>query len=270
MINQNGKKQLRWNNKTRLVAQGFSQRLGIDYEETYSSVMDTTTSRFLISLVIREGFDLRLMDVVTAYLYGPLDNNIYMKLQKGFKLPEAANSCSREHYSIKLNRFLYGLKQSGHLLRKFGSRFVIIVVYVDDLNIIRTPKEILKNKILSRLQIEHLNNGILVHQTTYIEKVLRRFYMHNTHPLSTLMVFRSLDVNKDPFHPRENDEDFFGTKVPYLSYIGALVYLANHIRPNISFSVNLLATFSSCPTRRHWNGVQEISGCFSLTYPKQN
>nr|GEX32610.1 reverse transcriptase domain-containing protein [Tanacetum cinerariifolium] len=54
--------------KARLVAQGFSQRLGIDYEETYSHVVDATTLRYLISLVIQEGIDMRLMDVVTAYL----------------------------------------------------------------------------------------------------------------------------------------------------------------------------------------------------------
>ena len=55
--------------KARLVAQGFSQRPGIDYEETYSPVVDATTFRFLISLAIRGNLDLRLMDVVIAYLY---------------------------------------------------------------------------------------------------------------------------------------------------------------------------------------------------------
>lgn len=58
--------------KARLVAQGFSERSGIDYGETYSHVVDANTFRFLISLAIREKLDLRLMDVVTAYLYGPL------------------------------------------------------------------------------------------------------------------------------------------------------------------------------------------------------
>jgi TRAP-type mannitol/chloroaromatic compound transport system permease large subunit len=62
------------------VAQGFSQRPGIDYEETYSLVMDAITFRFFISLVVTENLDMRLMDVVTAYLYGSLDNDIYMKI----------------------------------------------------------------------------------------------------------------------------------------------------------------------------------------------
>ncbi|KAL1208246.1 Retrovirus-related Pol polyprotein from transposon TNT 1-94 [Cardamine amara subsp. amara] len=74
--------------KARLVAQGFSQRPGIDYEETHSPVVDATTFRFLISLAIRENLDLRLMDVVTAYLYGPLDNEIYMKVTEGIELKD--------------------------------------------------------------------------------------------------------------------------------------------------------------------------------------
>ncbi|KAK4386070.1 Copia protein [Sesamum angolense] len=94
--------------KARLVAQGFSQKTGIDNEETYSPVMDTTTFRYLISLAVKEELDLYLLDVVTAYLYSSLDNDIYMKLPEGFHLPEAYNSDSREYYSVKLNKSLYG------------------------------------------------------------------------------------------------------------------------------------------------------------------
>ena len=68
----------------RLVAQGFSQRPGIDYEETYSPVMDAIIFRFLISLAISEGLDMRLMDVITTYLYGSMDNDIYIYM----KIPE--------------------------------------------------------------------------------------------------------------------------------------------------------------------------------------
>jgi hypothetical protein len=75
--------------KARLVAQGFLQKLGIDYEEIYSPVVDAITFRFLISLVVTESLDMRLMDVVGAYLYRSLDNDIYMKIPKGYKMPEA-------------------------------------------------------------------------------------------------------------------------------------------------------------------------------------
>nr|GEX74062.1 retrovirus-related Pol polyprotein from transposon TNT 1-94 [Tanacetum cinerariifolium] len=159
-------------------------------------------------------------------------------------------------------------------IKRFESKYVIIAVYVDDLNIIGTPgelpkaidclkiefemKDLGKTKFCLGLQIEHLKDGILVHQETYIEKLLKRFYMDKSHSLSTLMVVRTLDVKKDPFRPRDVDEEILGPEVPYLSVIEALMFLAGHTRPAIVFSFNLFATYSSCPTRRHWNGVKQI------------
>ena len=72
--------------------------------------MDAITFRFLINLAVSKGLDMRLMDVITTYLYGPMDNDIYMKIPEGFKLPEANNTKPRSMYSIKLQRSLYGLK----------------------------------------------------------------------------------------------------------------------------------------------------------------
>ncbi|KAL0332828.1 UNVERIFIED_CONTAM: Copia protein [Sesamum calycinum] len=90
--------------KARLVAQGFTQKPGIDYTETYSPVVDATTLRFLISLSIIEQLKMQLMDVVTAYLYGSLDTDIYMRIPEGLKMPEALKSKPRHMYSIKLKR----------------------------------------------------------------------------------------------------------------------------------------------------------------------
>ena len=97
------------------MAQGFSQRHVIDYEETYSPVMDATTFCYLIYLAVYEGLDMRLMDVVISYLYGSIDINVYMKIPKGFKLHEVMNSKPQSMYSIKLQRSLYELKQSGQM-----------------------------------------------------------------------------------------------------------------------------------------------------------
>ena len=72
------------------------------------------------------------------------------------------------------------------------------------------------------------------------------------------MIVRSLDVNKDTFRLKEENEKLLGPKVPYLSAIGALIYLVNCTRPDIAFSVNLLARYSSEPTLRHWNGVKHL------------
>ena len=150
----------------KLVAQGFSQRPCIDYEETYSPVIDAITLLFLISLGVSEALDMRLMDVITAYLYGSINNDIYMKILEGFKLPEANNTKPCNICSIKLQQSLYGLKQSGRMwynrlsryllkggyennpiypcifIKKSETGFAIIVVYVDYLNLIATPKEL--------------------------------------------------------------------------------------------------------------------------------
>lgn len=72
------------------------------------------------------------------------------------------------------------------------------------------------------------------------------------------MIVRSLNMKYDPFRPREENEDVLGPEVPYLSAIGALMYLANNTRPDIAFSVNLLARFSNAPTKRHWKGVRHL------------
>ncbi|XP_056864007.1 secreted RxLR effector protein 161-like [Raphanus sativus] len=76
--------------------------------------------------------------------------------------------------------------------------------------------------------------------------------------LSTPMVVRSFNVENDPFRPHEENEEILGPEVPYLSAIGALMYLANCTRPDISFAVNLLARFSASPTQIHWNGIKHI------------
>ena len=82
--------------------------------------------------------------------------------------------------------------------------------------------------------------------------------MDKAHPLSNPIVGRSLDIKKDPFRPQEDDEETLGLEEPYLSAIGALMYLANYTLPNIAFAVNLLARYSFAPTRRHWNGIKHI------------
>nr|GEZ67066.1 retrovirus-related Pol polyprotein from transposon TNT 1-94 [Tanacetum cinerariifolium] len=119
-------------------------------------------------------------------------------------------------------------------------------------------KDLGKTKYCLVLQIEHMPNGILVHQSNYTEKALKRFNMDKAKSLSTPMVGRSLNVDNDPFRPCEEDEDVLGPEVPYLSAIGALIYLTNYTRPDISFAINLLARLSSSLTKRHWNGIKHI------------
>ena len=72
--------------------------------------MDSITFQFFIRLVVTKKLDIHLMDVVTTYLYGSLDSDIHIKIAEGFKMLEIYNSKPLNLYSIKLQRFLYGLK----------------------------------------------------------------------------------------------------------------------------------------------------------------
>ena len=208
------------------------------------------------------------------------------------------NAKPRSMCSIKLQRSLYGLKQSGRMwynhlseyllkewyankpicpcifIKKSKTKFAIIVVYVDDLNLIGTPEELTrtknylkrefemkdlgKTKFCLELQIEHFPTGILVHQSAYTKKILKRFYMNEAHHLTSPMVIRSLDVKNDPFRPCEKGEELLGLEVSYLSVIGALMYLATCLRPDIAFPINLIVKYSSASTQRHLNGIKHI------------
>ena len=126
--------------------------------------MDAITFHFLINLIVPKGLDMRLMNVITIYLYESMDNDIYMKISGRFKLPEANSTKPHNMYSIKLQQSLYGLKQFGRMwynplseyllkegymnnpicpcifIKKLETRFAIIAVYVDNLNLVGTPE----------------------------------------------------------------------------------------------------------------------------------
>ncbi|GFW87114.1 retrovirus-related Pol polyprotein from transposon TNT 1-94 [Trichonephila clavipes] len=134
--------------KARLVARGFSQYQGIDYSETYSPVTKLGTIRTVLSIAAEERMHLTQFDVSTTFLYGDLEETIFMKQPEGFK-DGSGRVC-------KLKRSLYGLKQSprcwnkcfGQFLTDLGfkaseadpclyirerkGRKLLIVLYVDD------------------------------------------------------------------------------------------------------------------------------------------
>jgi len=119
-------------------------------------------------------------------------------------------------------------------------------------------KDLGQTKFCLGLQFEHLPTGILVHQSAYIQKVLEKFNMDKSYPSKTPMVVRSLEPKTDQFRPQDEGEEILGPHYPYLSAIGALMYLANCTRPDIAFAVNLLDGHSAAPTKRHWTGVKHI------------
>jgi hypothetical protein len=202
--------------------------------------MNGITFRYLISLAIQKYLSLQLMDVVTAYLYGSLDSDIYMTVPDGISVPNT--NANRNMYCVKLIKSLYVLKQSRRMwynrlkkfllnkgysnsndcpcvfIRKSSTGFYIISVYVDNLNIIGHAKNINEahnhikkefemkdlgiTKLCLDLQIEHLQTGILVHQSAYVKKVLNKYNMDKAYPQRTLMIVRALEKDKDQFRPK--------------------------------------------------------------------
>ena len=93
--------------QSHLVAKGFSQVEGIDFDESFSPVVRYETARLLLAVAALEDLDIQSVDVKTAYLYGDLNEEIYMEQPEGFKLP------GKENKVWRLHKALYGLKQAG-------------------------------------------------------------------------------------------------------------------------------------------------------------
>jgi hypothetical protein len=93
-------------NKSRLVAQGFSQKEGIDYEETFALIACLEAIRILLAVFVAKGFKLHQMDVKSAFLNGVLEEEVYARQPPGFE------SEKYPHRVYKLRKVLYGLKQA--------------------------------------------------------------------------------------------------------------------------------------------------------------
>jgi len=137
--------------KARLVAKGFSQRPGIDYDETFSPVARYETIRLLLAISVLEKWDIEALDVKTAFLYGDIEADIYMQQPEGYIVK------GQENKVCLLKKALYGLKQasyawnkqakksledigfkqcsldSGAYVRSTGITIIVCIVYVDDI-----------------------------------------------------------------------------------------------------------------------------------------
>jgi hypothetical protein len=110
---------------------------------------------------------------------------------------------------------------------------------------------------LDYVQIKHYADGsLLLHQQTYVKKLLRTFNMDNANALSAPMIGKSR-TEDDPYRPTDDDEEKID-KPQYLAAVGTLLYLATNTRPDISFAVSVLARHSQKPTSRHWQGVKHL------------
>ena len=93
--------------QARLVAKGFSQVEGLNYDQVFSPIVRFETVRLMLSMAALEKWVISGLDVKNAFLYGKLDEEIYMEQPEGFRVP------GHEHMVVRLKRALYGLKQAG-------------------------------------------------------------------------------------------------------------------------------------------------------------
>jgi histone deacetylase 1/2 len=145
--------------KARLVAKGFKQRYGIDYEDTFSPVVKIATVRLVLSVAVSRGWNLRQLDVQNAFLYGVLEEEVYMRQPPGFEKMFAPN------YVCRLDKAIYGLKQAPRAwytrlsskLLKLGFRMsksdtslfiyskngitIFMLIYVDDIIVTGSSQE---------------------------------------------------------------------------------------------------------------------------------
>lgn len=272
--------------RARLVAKGFTQKPGIDYDETFSPVVRHCTLRLLFALSVQLDLRVTHLDVKTAFLNGILKEDIYMAH------PQVNLDCNNKNTIVKLNKAIYGLKQSSRswydkvdqcltelgfkrshiepcVFTKFYDNVkVIVALYVDDFFVYSSSKvetdnliSVLNSKFQikdlgqvkqclgMRVNIDHRNNVCTLDQEQYIEELLIKFNMLNCKEVSTPMELK-LNIDKD-----NNVND---TNIPYQQLIGSLMYLSVLTRPDIAFSVSFLSQFNSCHNNIHWNYAKRI------------
>lgn len=268
--------------KARVVARGFTQEHGIDYEETFSPVVRFTSIRTMLAIAAQNRFKVKQFDVATAFLYGELKEDVFMKQPIGFD-DNSGRVC-------KLHKSLYGLKQSSRcwnmkfksFIEEFGfvasesdpcvfisskdGNIVILAIYVDDGLVIGNNEKSI-DSVISHLQkkfevkamklgcflgmeIEQLNDGsIYVHQTAYARKVLNKFSMSECNAVA---------IPADPNQVLSNFDDSEPAKFPYRQLIGSLMYLAVGTRPDIAFSVGNASRYMEQPKIPHVAAAKRI------------
>ncbi|GJW03382.1 retrovirus-related pol polyprotein from transposon TNT 1-94 [Tanacetum coccineum] len=248
-------------NKTRLVAKGYKQEEGIDFEESFAPVARLEAVRMFIAYAAHKNITIFQMDVKTAFLNGPLKEEVYVSQPEGFIDPEFPD------HVYRLKKALYGLKQaprawydklSSFLIehgftkgiidptlftRRHGEDILLVQVYVDDIIFGSTNPDfskrfanLMKNnfemsmmgelKFFLGLQVHQSPRGIFISQSQYAIELLKKHGLDECVSMSTPMATERLDA------------DLQGTPTDQTTYrrmIGGLMYLTAS-RPDIAFA----------------------------------
>ncbi len=272
--------------RARYVAKGYSQKQGVDYDETFSPTANLKSIRVLMQKAAQKNLILHQMDVKTAYLRAPIDCDIYMTQPEGYEI----TSEKGEMLVCKLEKYLYGLKQSGRnwnrmlhdylcgnlftqnpadhcvYTRETKGQKVIIVIWVDDLviaasddNVLRNVKEMLTAKFQMKdlgklksflgIDFQQSDHCVKMSQERYVGKILDRFDMQDCKPRAT------------PCEPKlnyTNSAEVMSDVRKYREAVGSLVYLSTCTRPDLSYVVSKLSQYLSEPTIEQWTTVKHV------------
>ncbi|GJQ91512.1 putative ribonuclease H-like domain-containing protein [Tanacetum coccineum] len=289
-------------NKARLVAQGHTQEEGIDYQEVFTPVARIEAIRLFLAYASYMGFTVYQMDVKSAFLYGTIDEEVYVMQPPGFQDPQFP------HKVYKVVKAMYGLHQaprawygtlSKYLLdngfqrgtidqtlfiRKHKGEFLLVQVYVDDIifgssnpKLCREFEALMHDKFKMSamgelsfflgLQVLQKKDGIFLSQDKYVGDILKKFGFSDLRSANTPM-------------DRENPwgKDGTGKDVDlhlYRSMIGSLMYLTAS-RPDIMFVVCTCARHQVTPKECHLHAVKRIFRYLKghpklgLWYPKES
>ncbi|GJT57736.1 retrotransposon protein, putative, ty1-copia subclass [Tanacetum coccineum] len=238
------------NYKASLVAKGYTQLYGVDYEETFSPVADIRAIRILIYIAAFYDYEIWQMDVKTAFLNGYLDEDIYMVQPEGFVDPK-------------------------HPRKASGSNVTFLILYVDDIIIMgnHIPSlQSVKDYLGKCFAMKDLGEatfilGIKIYrdkskrliglsQSDYMDKILKRYKMDNSKRGHIPMQER-LDLNKTQGASTPEEVKRM-QNVPYASAVGSIMYVVRCTRPDVAFAQNITSRFLQNPAECHWTAMKNI------------
>ncbi|GJX39771.1 putative ribonuclease H-like domain-containing protein [Tanacetum coccineum] len=226
-------------NKARLVAQGYTQEKGIDCDEVFAHVARIEAIRLFLAYASFKDFVVYQMDVKSVFLYGKIEEEVYLCQPPGFEDPHFPDRV------YKVEKALYGLHQAPRawyetlstylldngFLRGKINKTLFIKRKKGDILLMRSMREV---TFFLRLQVKQKKDGIFICQDKYVAKILKKFKFIEVKTASTPM-----ETQK----PLLKDED--GEEVDvhmYRSMIGSLMYLTSS-RPDIMFAVCACARY---------------------------